>query len=59
MIDSSALINLSISEAADALRRGETTSVALTQATLSRIQITEPTLQAYATVPAESGLGGR
>lgn len=56
MIDSSELTNLSISEAAAALRRGETTSVALTQATLARMELTEPTLQAYATVPAELAL---
>ena len=52
MTDSPALVNLSISEAAAALRRGDTTSVALTQATLARINQTEPTLQAYATVAA-------
>jgi aspartyl-tRNA(Asn)/glutamyl-tRNA(Gln) amidotransferase subunit A len=57
MTDSSALINLSISEAASALRRGETTAVALTQATLKRIQETEPTVQAYATVTADLALG--
>ncbi len=56
MTDSGALIDLSISEAAAALRRGATTSVALTQATLARIKETEPTLQAYATVPAELAL---
>ena len=56
MIDSRALIHLSISEAASALRRGETTSVALTQATLDRIHETEPTVQAYATVTADLAL---
>ena len=56
MTDSPALVNLSISEAAAALRRGETTSVALTEATLARIDQTEPTLQAYATVPASRAL---
>ncbi len=56
MTDSRALINLSISEAASALRQGETTSVALTQATLARIKQTEPTVQAYATVPADLAL---
>lgn len=56
MTDSRELINLSISEAASALRRGETTSVALTQATLARIKQTEPMLQAYATVAAERAL---
>ena len=56
MTDSLALVNLSISEAASALRRGETTSVALTEATLARIKQTEPTLQAYATVPASRAL---
>ncbi len=56
MTEQLALINLSISEAASALRRGETTSVALTEATLARINQTEPTLQAYATVPAELAL---
>ena len=56
MTDSGALINLSISEAASALRNGETTSVALTQATLARIRQTEPTVQAYATVTADLAL---
>ena len=56
MTDVIALVNLSISEAAAALRRGETTSVALTEATLARIDQTEPTLQAYATVPADLAL---
>ena len=56
MTDSHALINLSISEAASALRHGETTSVALTQATLARIKQTEPTVQAYATVSADLAL---
>jgi len=56
MTDLPALVNLSISEAAAALRRGETTSVALTEATLARIDQTEPTLQAYATVPARLAL---
>ena len=56
MTDSSGLINLSISEAAAALRRGATTAVALTEATLARIKEIEPTVQAYATVAAESAL---
>ena len=56
MSDLLALINLSISEAASALRRGETTSVALTQAMLARIKQTEPTLHAYATAPANLAL---
>ncbi|MCY4540136.1 MAG: amidase [Chloroflexi bacterium] len=56
MADSRALIDLSISEAASALRQGETTSLALTQATLARIEETEPTLQAYAIVPADLAL---
>jgi len=56
MIDSGALIDLSISEAASALRHGETTSVALTQAALARVKQTEATVQAYAIVPAELAL---
>ena len=56
MIDSADLVNLSISEAARALRSGETTAVALTEATLSRIKETEPAAQAYATVCAELAL---
>ncbi|MCY4061551.1 MAG: amidase [Chloroflexi bacterium] len=56
MSDSRALTNLSISEAAAALRRRETTAVALTQATLARIKETEPTVQAYATVTVERAL---
>ena len=56
MTDSRALINLSICEAASALRRGETTSVALTQAALERISETEPMVQAYATLAADLAL---
>ena len=56
MTESHDLVHLSISEAASALRRGETTSVALTEAALARIEETEPTLQAYATVPADLAL---
>lgn len=56
MTDWRTLINLSISEAAFALRRGETTSVALTEATLARIEQTEPTLHAYATTPEKQAL---
>ncbi len=56
MTDTGALINMSISEAAAALRRGETTSVALTEAILERIKETEPTLQAYATLPVDRAL---
>ena len=50
------LINLSISEAAAALRQGETSSVALTEATLARIRQTEGTVNAYAAVPADLAL---
>ena len=56
MTDSVALFNMSISKAAAALRRGETTAVALAEATLARIQETEPTVQAYAIVAADSAL---
>ena len=56
MTDSNALINLSISEAAAALQNGETTAVALTQATLARIKQTEPTVSAYAAVPEDLAL---
>lgn len=56
MTDTRSLINMSISEAASALRRGETTSVALTEAILERIKETEPTLQAYATLPLDRAL---
>ena len=56
MTDSRSLINLSILEVASALRRGETTAVALTEAILMRIEETEPTLQAYATLPVDRAL---
>ena len=56
MTDSRALFNMSISEAAAALRRGETTSAALTESILARIKETEPTLQAYATLPLDRAL---
>ena len=51
-----ALINLSISQAAAALQTGEISALALTEATLARIKLTEPTVHAYAAVPAESAL---
>ena len=50
------LIDMSISEAAEALQTGATSSVALTQATLERIKLTEPTVHAYAAVPEEAAL---
>ena len=56
MTDSKALINQSISEAAAALGAGDTTALALTEATLSRIKLTEPTVHAYAAVPEETAL---
>ena len=56
MTNSTDLINLSISEAGSALRKGETSAVALTEATLARIKQTEPTVKAYATVPEELAL---
>ncbi|MCY3778913.1 MAG: amidase [Chloroflexi bacterium] len=56
MTESGALINLSISDAAAALRNGDATSAELTQATLARIEETEPMVQAYATVPVELAL---
>ena len=56
MTEARALRNLSISQAAAALRKGETTAVALTEAMLARIKQTEPTLQAYATVSADLAL---
>ncbi len=56
MTDPTVLINLSISEAAAMLRQGETSSLALTEASLARIQQTEATVNAYATVPAELAL---
>ena len=52
-----ALINLSISQAAAALQTGEISALALTEATLARIKLTEPTVHAYAAVPAESAPG--
>lgn len=56
MTKSSELINLSISEAAAALQNGETSAVALAEATLARIKQTEPTVNAYATVPEQLAL---
>ena len=56
MTNSQALINLSISEAAEELRTGAATSVALTEATLERIEQSEPTVRAYAAVPAAAAL---
>ena len=50
------LINLSLGEAADQLADGRVTAVELTQATLDRIQETEPIVHAYANVPAEAAL---
>ena len=56
MTEANNLINMSISEAAEALQSGATSSVALTQATLERIKLTEPTVHAYAAVPEEAAL---
>ena len=56
MTDPGALVNLSISEAAAAIRHGQKTSLALTEAILARLEQTEPTLQAYATVTADRAL---
>lgn len=56
MTNSTELINLSISDAGAALRNGETSAVALTEATLARIRQTEPTVKAYAAVPEELAL---
>ena len=56
MTETRGLIDLSISEAAAALRDGASTSVELTRATLARIEETEPMVQAYATVAAELAL---
>jgi aspartyl-tRNA(Asn)/glutamyl-tRNA(Gln) amidotransferase subunit A len=47
------MITLPLSEASDALRRRETTSLDLTEATLQRIATTEPVVHAYALVLAE------
>ena len=56
MTEPNDLINMSLSEAAEALQTGATSSVALTQATLERIKLTEPTVRAYAAVPEEAAL---
>ena len=56
MTEANNLINMSLSEAAEALQSGATSSVALTQATLERIKLTEPTVHAYAAVPEEAAL---
>ena len=56
MTERGSLVDLSISEAAQALRRGDATSLALTKATLARIRLTEPTLQAYARVEEDLAL---
>ena len=56
MTEANDLINMSLSEAAEALQSGATSSVALTQATLERIKLTEPTVRAYAAVPEEAAL---
>ena len=56
MTNSKEILNLSISEAAAALRNGETSATALTEATLARINQTEPTVKAYATVAGELAL---
>jgi aspartyl-tRNA(Asn)/glutamyl-tRNA(Gln) amidotransferase subunit A len=47
------LTDLTIAEAGNRLRRGETSSAALTEATLERIAATEPVVNAYAVVLAE------
>ncbi len=50
------LYDLTIHEATDALRRGDITSVALTQAMLERILAVDNTLQAYLTLTPEAAL---
>ncbi len=50
------LHTLSLTEAADALRRGETTSVELTRALLGRIKAHNPALNAFLTVTGEWAL---
>ncbi|MFN8591938.1 MAG: amidase [Thermomicrobiales bacterium] len=47
------LVDLTITEAGERLRRGETSSAELTEATLERITATEPVVHAYALVLAE------
>ena len=47
------LTDLTLAEAGHRLRRGETSSAALTEATLARIAATEPVVNAYALVLAE------
>lgn len=56
MTESRALINMGISDAGAALRRGDTTALALTEAIHARIAETEPTVQAYATTPVDLAL---
>jgi len=53
---SRALADLTIAEAADALHRGELTSLELTEAVLQRLLETEPILSAYTCVLAEQAL---
>jgi len=48
------LLDLTIAEAGDALRRGEVSSVELTDATLNRIETTEPRIHAYVHVYSET-----
>ncbi|MFN2283955.1 MAG: Asp-tRNA(Asn)/Glu-tRNA(Gln) amidotransferase subunit GatA, partial [Anaerolineae bacterium] len=50
------LYDLTIHEALDALRHGDTTSVALTQAVLDRILAVDNALQAYLTLTPEAAL---
>ena len=47
------LFHLTVHEARDLLRRGETSSVELTEAVLDRVRSVEPELQAYVTVTEE------
>ena len=56
MTDSPALIDLTIGDAAIALRRGETTAVALAEAIFERVAATEPTLHAYAALAMDKAL---
>lgn len=51
-----ALTDLGVGEAADAIRRGETTSSELVQACLARIAATDAALQAWAFVDADGAL---
>ena len=59
MPSTESLTDLGVREAADRIRRGEVSSVALVEACLSRVRALEPEVLAWAHVDADGALAAR